>query len=128
MQQVSQRHCSTCCTKRDVTGTQFYSLQRAITIVSESLATMYKGYFKLQVTPLQNTHSNSIQTGRFLHLPPPHAVSRQLKLRLPKLAGMPYLTLKLAECPPPPPSVFWGLKFLPLYQLPNALAQLFLDN
>ena len=41
------------------------------------------------------------------------------------------LTLKLAEGgfnEPPSPLGFFSLKFLPLDQLPNAFAQLFLDN
>ena len=40
-----------------------------------------------------------------------------------------YLTLKLAGggFVEPPPLVFFGLKFSPLDQLPNAFAQLFLD-
>ena len=40
------------------------------------------------------------------------------------------LTLKLAGggVVDPPPFVFFSLKFLPLDQLPNAFAQLFLDN
>ena len=41
---------------------------------------------------------------------------------------MAVLTLKLAGGFVEPPLGFFGLKFSPLDQLPNAFAQLFLDN